>query len=230
MVMPIPVPHDHDYLRTCAEYDSDLDLPLSISEISQAVQTIKKKKAAGLDYISPAVMKFAFPKIFTVIHSIFDKAFSQAECPMSWKIAKLIPFYKGKGNKTDPLCYRGIAVHTAIYKIYANIIHERLRQWTEAYQILPSTQHGFRSGYSTITAIKELYTYIEKAIESRPFYVCFIDFEKAFDSIHRSLLLTKLHAMGLSIHFQRVLFSIINNSKIRLTTGDYLQEAITQTI
>ena len=132
MVMPIPVPHDHDYLRTCAEYDFDLDLPLSISEISQAVQTIKKKKAAGLDYISPAVMKFAFPKIFTVMHSIFDKAFTQAEGSMSWKIAKLIPFYKRKGNKTDPLCYRGIAVHTAIYKIYANIIHERLRQWTEA--------------------------------------------------------------------------------------------------
>ena len=61
---------------------------------------------------------------------------------MSWKIAKLIPFYKGKGNKMDPLCYRGIAVHTAIYKIYANIIHERLRQWTEAYHILPLTQHG----------------------------------------------------------------------------------------
>ena len=105
MVMPIPVPHDHDYLRTCAQYDSDLDLPLSISEISQAVQTIKKKKAAGLVFISPVVMKFAFPKIFTVIHSIFDKAFSQAECPMSWKIAKLIPFYKGKRNKTDPLCH-----------------------------------------------------------------------------------------------------------------------------
>ena len=189
MMMPVPVPPDHDYLITCAEYDPDLDLPLAIGEKSEAVQNIKKKKAAGLDHLSPAIMNFPFAMISTVIRSIFNKAFSQEECQKSWKVAKLIPFYKGKGNKTDPLLYRGIAVHTAIYKIHANIIHERLR-----------------SGYSTITATKELYTYIENATVARPFYVCFIDFEKAFDSINRTLLMKKLNAMGLSVHFQRVLF------------------------
>ena len=48
MVMPIPVPLDQVYLRTCAEYDPDLDLPLSIGAISEAVQRIKKKKTTGL--------------------------------------------------------------------------------------------------------------------------------------------------------------------------------------
>ena len=190
MVMPIPVPLDHVYLRTCAEYDPELDLPLSIGQISEAVKQIKTKKATGRDYLSPAIMKFGFPMILvTMILSIFDQAFSLADGPISWKVAKLIPIYKGKENKTHPLCYRGIAVHTAICKIYANIIHERLRRLTVVYQILPSTEHGCRSGSSKITAIKELYTYIEKTIESRPFYVCFIDFKKAFDRTNGTLLM-----------------------------------------
>jgi len=48
---------------------------------------------------------------------------------------------------------------------------------------------GFRKGRSTIEQIFVLRNIVEQAVEwNSSLYVCFVDYEKAFDSVHRKTL------------------------------------------
>ena len=53
---------------------------------------------------------------------------------------------------------------------------------------LRKEQAGFRKGRSTIEQIFVLKNIVEQAVEwNSSLYVCFFDYEKAFDSVHRTL-------------------------------------------
>ena len=107
----------------------------------------------------------------------------------AWKASYVTTLYKGKGSKTDANSYRGISLLSCLYKIYTGIIYKRLQVWAD--EILPPSQFGFRKGKSTIDAAKTLRDNIHLYVNSSSgkYYACFIDFEKAFDSVpHDNLL------------------------------------------
>ena len=118
-----------------------------------------------------------------------------------------------------------------MYKGYYKILYARLVQWLNAYDILPESQHGFRSGHSTITAISTLMKDVDKALdESMPYYICFVDFRKAFDFINRRILFTKLHTLGISGHFLNVLFQRVVNNFVYIRIDQYLTDQLPQNI
>ncbi|KAL9981556.1 hypothetical protein ACROYT_G010273 [Oculina patagonica] len=67
------------------------------------------------------------------------------------------------------------------------VLEERIAAGTDAE--LRKEQAGFREGRSTIKQIFVLRNIVEQAVEwNSSLYLCFVDYEKAFDSIHRSTL------------------------------------------
>jgi hypothetical protein len=56
----------------------------------------------------------------------------------------------------DPSCYRGIALPCVSYKLYCNILNERLAQWVDDNNLLVDEQNGFRKGRSTIDQLSTL--------------------------------------------------------------------------
>ena len=150
--------------------------------------------------------------------------FCNATCPVVWRDAYLRPLYKGKGEKVDPISFRGIFLLYCVYKCYSAILNNRLRSnWVELQKLLPDTQYGFRKGRSTILAAKKRIESIRTGILSKKrYYVCYVDFEKAFDKLDRQLLLlfTKLQRKGLPVYVQ-------NN--IQVCSDGYLSTKISQT-
>jgi len=70
---------------------------------------------------------------------------------------------------------------------------------TELDDTLRQEQAGFRKGKGCIDQIFALKNIIEQCIEWKsPLYINFIDFKKAFDSIHRETLWTILRSYGVS--------------------------------
>ena len=61
-------------------------------------------------------------------------------------------------------------------------------------------------------------------------YVCFVDYEKAFDKIDRNLLLTKLQKIGISNHFLRVLSTLYQHNFIMVSVEGSLTDKISQRI
>ena len=81
-----------------------------------------------------------------------------------------------------------------ISKIVTKILNCRLVSWAELNELLDDSQGAYRKGRSTVDHIFTLYAIIQKYIrKSRGrFYVAFVDFSRAFDSVPHSILWYRL--------------------------------------
>ena len=82
------------------------------------------------------------------------------------KVAKIIPLYKGKGNKQDPNSYRPISITSVICKTLERIICEQLSLFSESSSLLTDAQHGFRKNRSTVTNLLACDAQIAKWLNS----------------------------------------------------------------
>ena len=69
----------------------------------------------------------------------------------------------------------------------------RLSVFFNKYNVLNINQHGFRSNYSTSTAVADVLNYVTTALDKKNVVLAlFIDVSKAFDSLDHNILLKKL--------------------------------------
>jgi hypothetical protein len=84
---------------------------------------------------------------------MFSKAFAEgAGIPDSWLKAYLVPTFQGKGSEGDVNNYRGVAICSTLYIIYAAALSKRLDDLSEKHGLRANTQCGFRKGCGTISA------------------------------------------------------------------------------
>ena len=112
----------------------------------------------------------------------------------SWKRAKLIPLYKGKGiSRTDTSSYRPVSILPAMSKVVDKVVHQQLSNFMEKSGQLSHNLHVYRNGYSTTSAMLQLSDSILQAVDSNLIStVVTIDESAAFDCVCPYLLDKKL--------------------------------------
>ena len=112
-----------------------------------------------------------------------------------WNKGCIIPLLK-KGDLTYTNNYRGITLTCIAAKIYNLMLLNRIRP--EVDKILRKNQHGFRTNRSTTGQIFTVIRIIEGVNEKNlTATLLFIDFSKAFDSIHQGKMAEILKAYGI---------------------------------
>ena len=92
-----------------------------------------------------------------------------------------------KGDLGNCDNWRGVTLPPITSKVLSKIIHTRLAEAVDEYT--RQEQAGFRPGRSCSDHIFTLRQILAQSKElNAPLYANFIDFEKAFDSIHRDSL------------------------------------------
>ena len=115
-----------------------------------------------------------------------------------------------KGDLTDCNNWRGITLLSVPSKILAKTIMQRISNAVD--MKLRKEQAGFRKHRGCIDQIFALRTIIEQCTEwQRQIYVNFVDFEKAFDSIHRESLWKILRNYGIPYKMVQLIKSFYNN-------------------
>ena len=106
--------------------------------------------------------------------------------------------YPKKGDKSNPLNYRPIAITSLISKTMETIITKQLLTFLETNNLLSDHQYGFRKARSTgdllAYAVHVWCSALESSGESR---VISLDISKAFDRVWHKGLLAKLPMFGL---------------------------------
>ena len=195
--------------------DNDLDLPMCDTiekhEVYDAIVKASVGKAMGIDEIPIEVLKNDTALEF--LHKLFNICFDSGRIPTLWSRGIIHPIPKNSTvDNRNPLCYRGITLASAAYKLYCGVLNNRLSNWAEDNNKIVDEQNGFRKGRSTIDHISTLTNIIEIRKQRRlSTFVAFIDFRKAYDNISRNKLWIKLKALGIKGKMLGAITSIYRN-------------------
>ena len=167
----------------------------SIEEIMKALKTIRNGKAPGADQIAPEMLK-ADPELTSAeLKRIFDLIWEQENVPQEWNKGLIFKIPK-KGNLQDCGNWRGITLLPLASKVLSRIIINRIQEAVDS--SLRKEQAGFRRARGTVDQIFILRNILEQVNEwNATMYIHFVDFEKAFDSIHRDSLWTIMRQFGI---------------------------------
>merc|ERR1712039_1034823 len=100
----------------------ELNKPIEIEEVREVIKKLKNGKATGNDKITNEVIKYGGDNVKRMVWIMIRKCFELEKTPKQWLEGIMHPIYK-KGDKRDPLNYRGIALLNTISKIYESILH-----------------------------------------------------------------------------------------------------------
>ena len=114
--------------------------------------------------------------------------------PDEWNLASTVPVHKK--DKENMRNYRPISLLCVVSKVLERCIYNRIFYHVSPF--LSNTQHGFRKGRSTVTQVVSVLHKISSALDEGFLTdIIYLDYNKAFDSVHHKLLLKKLHLYGI---------------------------------
>ena len=180
---------DPDTLPDIPAADEILDIdtePPTLDEVKAAIKAMKSGKAGGLDGITADMLKAEEVDTPVYLHSILQNIWNDMILPAEWTTGLIIKLPK-KGDLSNCNNWRGITLLSLTSKVMSRIIHARLSSTLD--EKLRTEQAGFRKGRSCSDHIFTLRQILEQSHEfNSPVYANFVDFRKAFDSIHRDSL------------------------------------------
>ena len=168
-----------------------------LNEVLEILLKLDIKKAADIYEISPKLIKFAAPAIYSNLTFIYNKSFQLGKFPSKMKTAKIIPIHKGD-SKMVASNYRPISLLPIFSKVFEKLMHTRVMSFLKTKNILYPKQFGFQKGIGTEHAIIDITAKIIDAFENNETPCCvFLDFAKAFDTVNHDILLKKLNYYGI---------------------------------
>ena len=165
---------------------------ISCQEVLKALSQLKRGKSCGVDGILNEMILISCKLHVHTYTKMFNFLFKSGIYPDGWRENYIKPAFKG-GTYDDPSNFRGIALSSCLGKLFARILYIRLNVFLENNDVIHPEQIGFRKGCRTSDHIFTLKTIIDQAFMKKKYlYVCFVDLQKAFDSVNRKALIHKL--------------------------------------
>ena len=167
-------------------------------QVEKIIGKLKNSKTSGLDNLDTYNIKLNKKIIVPSVCHILNLSIMSNEFPTKWKIAKVVPLYKGKGSKLDPKNFRPVAILPILSKVLERAMFQQLVAFMDNNHLFNPNHHAYRSFHSTTTAMLQMYTTWLEAIEQGDMAgVCMIDMSAAFDVVDTQILLEKLKLYGL---------------------------------
>lgn len=152
--------------------------------------------SSGPDRIPLFCISKAFP--CNILTKLFNYSFRLSYFPSHWKRAYIRPLLKIR-SPLSPSDTRPIADLSELSKILERVVHLQVTRFISENNLLDQRQSGYRSGYSTQSALLRVGDDIRSGIDYGLITILILfDFSKAFDTVSHVRLLMKLKSFGFS--------------------------------
>lgn len=150
---------------------------------------------------------------------MYNLVLTSSEYPTAWSEAYITPIHK-TGSPLKAENYRGIAIMSTTAKIFNSILNTRLVKYISENNTLHYSQIGFVKKCRTTDHIFVIKTLLDKYLkQKKKLYICFVDMQKAFDTIWHTGLLYKLQLNGISGLFYNIIKNMYKHVKLSVRNG-----------
>jgi hypothetical protein len=162
----------------------EMGRPIELREVKEKCRKIQNAKQPGDDQMIGEIFKYGGERVVFCLWIICREVWEREEMPKDWSRGVVVPLFKQKGDKRNPLNYRGITLLSIAGKIFCSILNSRLTEWVEESGGVVDEQGGFRPGRGCPDQLFAL-TEIIKSRQGKKTFTCFIDIKKAYDRVFR---------------------------------------------
>lgn len=159
-----------------------------------AVKEFKPYKSPGPDGIYPIMLQKSIDILGPNICNILRACMAYGYVPIAWRDSKVIFIPKpGKDRYDNAKSYRPISLTSFMMKTLEKIIDRDLRDSTLKKAPIHKNQHAYQTGKSTETALHQLTSKIELAIDQKQYALgAFFDIAGAFDNAPSKVIIKAL--------------------------------------
>uniref|UniRef100_A0A8D8SN59 Craniofacial development protein 2 n=1 Tax=Cacopsylla melanoneura TaxID=428564 RepID=A0A8D8SN59_9HEMI len=197
---------------------------MNILELETAIKLSKNRKALGPDNIPVEVIKLLESMGKETLLILFNNIYNTGIIPEDWLKSTFVTLPK-KQNAKSCKDYRTISLMSHVLKVFLRIIHSRLYLKIEEH--IGETQFGFRNNLGTREALFGIQVLVQKCRDlGHPVFMCFIDFEKAFDKVRHNKLIEVLRKTGIHDKDLRIIKNLYFNQKANVRVGMSVSEEV----
>lgn len=168
---------EQPYKRLVHDHEPWIKNLVSTSNVSKAVFKLSKYKTPGMDDIYPIMLQEGFKYIHQHLVEIFRFSLTTGYIPKKWLDIRVVFIPKPDKNYTNARDFRPISLMSFMLKTMEHVICMHLEKVIET---LKSQQYAYRKNRSTIQAVNNLVSELEKK-QGKQIWATFIDVEGAFD-------------------------------------------------
>lgn len=194
------------------EFDEDITL----DEIKKAICCLRNGKSSSSDMISNEMIKNAVPSLLKPLHKLFNLVLKSGSFPKLWNESYLVLIHK-KGDKLDPVNYRGISITSNLGKLFNKILCRRIVKFMDNNNLISKNQIGFKEKNRPSDHILTLKSIVDsKKINRKKVFAAFIDLRKAFDTVWRTGLYYKILQEKFPPQISKILISMYTNTSYQI--------------
>ena len=210
--------------RSQIEEPISLEAEPTYADTLQAVRAMTNSKALGAALLRVELLKLddstREPVVLKHFYAILVRVWRGEEILQEWKDATIKVLHK-KSDRSDCNNSRGISLVSHAGKVLLKLVANHLRDFCEAQQILPEDQCGFRPARSTIDMLFVVRRLQELGRQRKiPLYICFVDLQKAYDSVDLELLWKVLARVGVPFVMIDVVHQFHDGMRARVHMDD----------
>ena len=173
---------------------------------------LKEDKTLGSDGISTEALKHC--DFDDIIIKYANKLLIDQEKPDQWSDIHIIPLPKS-GDLSKVENYHGIGISSTVSKVINRMILNRIQPAIDEH--LRPNHNGFGPNRSTSSHILALRTIIEGVKQNKlPAVITFVDFRKAFDSVHHAKMMKILSAYGIPDELVKAISLLYESTRAKI--------------